>query len=240
VIPLRDDNPSTIQPFVSWVLFGLLVLTYLWQLSLGSGVQNAVYSFGVIPSVLLGTAYLPPELAQIPAWATVVTSMFLHGSFWHLGGNLLYLWIFADNVEDSMGHTRFLIFYLLCGTAAAFAQALPDPASNIPMIGASGAISGVLGAYLVLFPHARVLVLIPLGVWTQLVRMPAAAVLGIWFLIQLVSSAFAEGGGGVAFGAHVGGFVAGVVLIPLFKSKNFRLLKGRIAPEDRSRGRLEP
>jgi membrane associated rhomboid family serine protease len=240
VIPLRDDNPSTIRPFVSWAVLGLCVLVFLWQLSLGQAVQEAVYSYGVIPSVLLGNGYLQEELAKIPAWTTVFTSMFLHGGIWHLAGNLLYLWIFADNVEDSMGHTRFVIFYLLCGVAAALAQALPDAHSQIPMIGASGAISGVLGAYLLLFPHARVLVLIPLGVWTQLVRMPAAGVLGIWFLIQLVSSAFSDGGAGVAFGAHVGGFVAGVALIPIFKSRDFRLLKGRVARKDPSRVDLEP
>jgi rhomboid family protein len=228
VIPLRDDNPALIRPLVSWALIALSVTAFLWQLSLGGAGQRAIYSFGVIPSVLLGEAYLPPELAQIPAWGTVLTSMFLHGGFWHLAGNMLYLWIFADNVEDSMGHTRFIVFYLACGTAAAFAQALPDPTSNIPMIGASGAISGVLGAYLLLFPHARVLVLIPLGIWTTLVRMPAAAVLGIWFLLQLVASAFDQGGAGVAFRAHIGGFVAGVVLIPLFMSRDFKLLRGRV------------
>src|SRR5688500_16733624 len=139
--------------------------------------------------------------------------MFLHGGWMHLIGNMLYLWIFGDNVEDAMGHGRFIVFYLLCGVAAAMAQAIPDPQSVVPMVGASGAISGVLGAYLLLYPHARILVLIPLGIIMQTVRLPAGVVLLIWFGLQFLSSMMASGsgGGGVAFRAHIGGFVAGVV-----------------------------
>jgi membrane associated rhomboid family serine protease len=137
---------------------------------------------------------------------------------------MLYLWIFGNNVEDAMGHGRFVLFYVLCGLAAAFAQALPNPDSEIPMVGASGAISGVLGAYLLLYPHARVLVLIPLGFVAQMVRLPALWVLGLWFLMQLLSSAMTDPDrGGVAFGAHIGGFVAGMLLIPLFKHRSVRL-----------------
>ncbi len=161
---------------------------------------------------------------MVPATMSVVTSMFLHGGWMHLISNMLYLWIFGDNVEDSMGHFRFVVFYLLCGVAAVFAQALPNPTSEIPMIGASGAISGVLGAYILLFPHARVLVAIPIGFYIHTMRMPAAAVLGIWFVMQLISSLAASGsGGGVAFRAHLGGFFAGMILIPLFKYSRFRL-----------------
>ena len=226
MIPLRDDNPSSITPAVSWVLIATCVLAFLWQLSLGpSDGQVAVYALGVIPAILFEGARLPPELVMVPPVATVFTSMFLHGGWMHLIGNMLYLWIFGDNVEDSMGHGRFVVFYFLCGVAAVLAQALPDTGSQVPMIGASGAISGVLGAYLLLYPHARVLVLIPLGFFTQLLHLRAGIVLGFWFALQLFNSLVTPaGGGGVAFGAHIGGFVAGVALIALFKRRNVRLL----------------
>ncbi len=222
MIPLHDDNPSSIRPFITYSVLGACAVAFLWQLSIGG--EAAIYSFGVIPASLLGDAQLPPRLALIPAELTVITSMFLHGGWAHLLGNLLYLWVFGDNVEDSMGHTRFVIFYLLCGTAAALAQAVPDPGSTIPMIGASGAISGVLGAYLLLYPHARILVALPLGFYVTTFRLRAGWVLGIWFGLQLLSELATEPGqAGVAFRAHIGGFVAGLVLIPLFKSRKTRL-----------------
>ena len=226
MIPLRDDNPSSITPVVSWVLIGACVLAFLWQFSLGPREgQVAVYALGVIPAVLFEGARLPPEIEMVSPTASVFTSMFLHGGWMHLIGNMLYLWIFGDNVEDSMGHGRFVVFYLLCGVAAVLAQSLPDTHSQIPMIGASGAISGVLGAYVLLHPHARVLVLIPLGFFTQIIYLRAGIVLGLWFALQLFSSlATPPGSAGVAFGAHIGGFVAGLVLIPLFKRRNVRLL----------------
>ena len=239
MIPLRDDNPTTVTPYVSWSVLGACVLVFLWQVSLGDRAgQVAVYALGVIPAVLFDHASLPPEIALVPPAASVFTSMFMHGGWMHLIGNMLYLYIFGDNVEGSMGHTRFVVFYLLCGVAAVLAQALPDTRSEIPMIGASGAISGVLGAYLLLYPHARVLVLIPLGVFTQLVHLPAMLVLGLWFALQLFSSLTAPAGqGGVAFGAHIGGFVAGAALIPLFKYRRVALWhKGR-APVRRARRR---
>ncbi|HUO82809.1 MAG TPA: rhomboid family intramembrane serine protease [Gammaproteobacteria bacterium] len=223
MIPLSDDNPSSTTPYVSYTILGACVLVFLWQLSLGANAQAAVYAFGVIPAVLLGPAQLPAGLDVVPPVVTVFTSMFMHGGFMHLAGNLLYLWIFADNVEDTMGHGRFVVFYLLCGVAAVLAQALPDPASQVPMIGASGAISGVLGAYILLFPHAHVLVGVPLGFYLHTMRLPAVLVLGLWFLIQLVSSAADDGGAGVAFRAHIGGFVAGMLLIPLFARRRLRL-----------------
>ena len=221
MIPLRDDNVPARTAVVTRSLVGLCVLVYLWQMTLGGqGGQAAVYALGVIPAVLLGRESLPPELALVPPSVTVLTSMFMHGGFMHLLGNMLYLWIFGDNVEDSMTRPRFLAFYVACGVAAVFAQALPDPNSTIPMVGASGAISGVLGAYLLLFPHARVLVAIPLGVVIQTVRLPAGAVLALWFVLQLVSNLFSSGQGGVAFRAHIGGFIAGMLLMPLFKRKD--------------------
>ncbi|MDH3589320.1 MAG: rhomboid family intramembrane serine protease, partial [Gammaproteobacteria bacterium] len=204
---------------------GLCAATFLWQLALGpGGGQAAIYSFGVIPASLLQGATLSPELALIPPQMTVFTSMFLHGGWAHLLGNLLYLWVFGDNVEDSMGHMRFILFYVVCGTAAALAQAIPDPDSTVPMIGASGAISGVLGAYVLLYPHARILVVIPLGIVFTTMRLRAGWVLGLWFGMQLLSELTTPAGSaGVAFRAHLGGFVAGALLIPLFKSRKFRL-----------------
>jgi membrane associated rhomboid family serine protease len=229
MIPLHDDNPTTLQPVVTIAFIVLCSLVFLWQLSLGAeGFRAAVMSLGVIPATLLGDQTLPPQLAVVPPALTVLTSQFLHGSWMHLLGNMLYLWIFGNNVEDAMGHVRFAIFYLLCGVAAALAQALPDPDSPLPMIGASGAISGVLGAYLLLYPQARVLVLLPLGFYSRLVQLPAMAVLGFWFALQLVSGALADPrAGGVAFGAHVGGFVAGMALLPLFKQRHVRLFAPR-------------
>ncbi|RLA32359.1 MAG: rhomboid family intramembrane serine protease [Gammaproteobacteria bacterium] len=218
MIPLHDDNPTELAPLLTVGLIITCVLVFLWQNSLGeeAGVQ-AIYSFGFIPAVLFDHVALPEALAKVPTTATLFTSMFMHGGWMHLGGNLLYLWIFGNNIEDRLGHGRFMLFYLLCGLAAALAQALPDTTSQIPMVGASGAISGILGAYLLLYPKARVLVLIPLGIIFYTLRLPALAVLGFWFVLQLISSLAAEPGqGGVAFGAHIGGFVAGMALLPLF------------------------
>ena len=225
MIPLHDDNPTKIFPVLTVAFIAACVLVFLWQASLGTqGYQASVYALGVIPAVLLNKATLPAELAVVPATVTVFTSMFLHGGFMHLAGNMLYLWIFGNNVEDAMGHRRFIVFYLLCGVAAVFGQVLQNPSSEIPMIGASGAISGVLGAYLILYPRAKVLVLIPLGFFIQLIRLPALWVLGLWFAMQLISSALTSSeGGGVAWFAHIGGFVAGMALIPFFKTGNVTL-----------------
>jgi membrane associated rhomboid family serine protease len=176
--------------------------------------KRAVYLLGFIPAVFFGRADLPQH--WIAPELSVVTSMFLHGGWMHLIGNMLYLWIFGDNVEDRVGHARYVVFYLVCGLVAALAQALPDMNSTVPMIGASGAISGVLGAYIVLYPRANVLVALPLLIVFYTLRVRAWVVLGMWFAVQLLSSLSAGPGGGVAFGAHVGGFVAGVVLIRLF------------------------
>ena len=225
VIPLRDDNPSSIKPVVTIAFVVACVFVFLWQFSLGPvRGQQAIFALGVIPSVLFGQRELPPDLAIVPPFVTMLTSMFMHGGWMHLIGNMLYLWIFGDNVEDSMGHARFVVFYILCGLAAVFAQALPEPSSTIPMVGASGAISGVLGAYLLLYPHARVLVLIPFGFILHTVRIPAGIVLLLWFGLQLFSQlATPAGQGGVAFRAHIGGFIAGMLLVPFFKQKRFAL-----------------
>jgi membrane associated rhomboid family serine protease len=227
MIPLRDDNPSELRPVVTIALIAVCTLAFLWQLSHGGrGAQAVIYSLGLIPSVLFGINQLPEELASVPPTLTIFTSMFLHGGWLHLIGNMLYLWIFGDNVEDAMGHGRFVLFYILCGVAAALAQAIPDPSSTVPMVGASGAISGVLGAYLLLYPHARVLVGIPLGFYLHMTRLPAGLVLLLWFGLQFLSNVLSppSAGGGVAFRAHIGGFVAGMVLVAMFKRRGFRLV----------------
>ncbi len=227
MFPIADDNPRQDTPVVTCSLIGICVLVFFWQFSLGAnGAQVAVLEFGFIPARLFGTATLDPALAEAPAWATVFTSMFMHGGWMHLGFNMLFLRIFGDNIEDSMGHVRHLGFYLLCGIAAALAQAAVNPDSTIPMVGASGAISGVLGAYLLLHPHATVRTVIFLGVFVTMMHLPAMIVLGLWFLLQLVSAFFATSAEpGVAFWAHAGGFVAGMALVPLFKKPNVKLFQ---------------
>ena len=225
MIPLHDDNPTTITPALTIAFIVTCVLVFFYQVSLpGDAGQGFVYHYGAIPTLVFGTAALPPEAAALPAFMTLVTSMFLHGGWMHLIGNMLYLWIFGNNIEDVMGHGRFIVFYLACGILAALSHAVTDPGSNIPMVGASGAISGVLGAYLLLYPRARVLVLIPFGFFTRIMYVPAGFVLGLWFLLQLFSggASLGRGGGGVAWFAHVGGFVAGMALIGLFKRSDVR------------------
>jgi membrane associated rhomboid family serine protease len=208
------------------------VLVYLVQhlLVTDAGTRDAMYAFGAIPAVLTGQKYLPEDVAVIPPWASVLTSMFLHGGFWHLAGNVLYLWIFGNNVEEAMGHVRYFLFYVLCGAAAVFAVVLPSPASEMPLVGASGAISGVLGGYLLLYPRARVLLGLPLGfIVVGFGRFPAIWVLAAWFVMQLVLGGLSalhssgESPGGIAFGAHIGGFIAGLVLVAIFKRRDVRL-----------------
>ena len=229
MIPLHDDNPTDIKPYVTIGFIAACVLVYWWQLSLGEGQGGAIYALGVIPAVLFDTVDLPPDIDLIAPILTPITSMFLHGGFMHLAGNMLYLWIFGNNIEDAMGHVRFIVFYLVCGVAAVFSQALPDPGSVVPMIGASGAISGVLGAYLLLYPHARVLVVIPFGFYFHSMSLKAGWVLIIWFGMQLVNSMLSGPEPGVAWYAHIGGFVAGLVLIPFFKRQDVGYLNpGRI------------
>jgi len=237
MFPLYDDNPTSRRPYVTIGLMAACILAFFWQMSLGPrGGQLAVYSLGFIPAVFFGEAELSPELTLVPASATLVTSMFLHGGLMHLVGNMLYLWIFGNNIEDACGHGRFLAFYLLCGVAAALVQAIPDLDSEIPMIGASGAISGVLGAYLLLFPHARVYVLIPFG-FLFVQPVPAGLLLVIWFIFQLISGAAADpAAGGVAFWAHIGGFVAGMGLIWVFRDKDFVARRRKV----RARSRIPP
>jgi membrane associated rhomboid family serine protease len=223
MIPIRDDNPTERTPVVTVGLIVACIAVFLWQA--GQPVpERTILALGFVPATLFGDARVAPEIALVSPTATLFTSMFLHGGALHLAGNMLYLWIFGNNVEDAMGHGRFLVFYLLCGLAAAMAQGVPFPESTIPMVGASGAISGVLGAYVLLHPQARVLVLLPLGLSFYTVYLPAVAVLGLWFVIQIVSSlATPAAEGGVAWFAHIGGFVAGMMLVPLFRRRGVRL-----------------
>jgi len=218
-LPLADHNRLRSIDFqtVTVLIIVACTVVFLWQQSLGeeAGVR-AIYAFGMIPSVLFGFDRLPPDVAVISPPLTVITSMFLHGGWLHLIGNMLYLWIFGDNVEDELGHGRYVLFYLLCGVAAALTQAAVAPTSDIPTVGASGAIAGVLAGYMVLFPRARVLTLIFIIIIIRLVYLPASLFIGVWFALQLLSAfAGAGAGSGVAFVAHVGGFVAGFVLVKL-------------------------
>ena len=225
MIPLKDDNPTSGKPIVTYFLIASCVLIFLIQITSQSYKTGQLfYSYGLIPSVLMGNNQLPLDLYAIPSWLTIFTSMFMHGGFMHLAGNMLYMWIFADNIEDSLGPKKFLIFYLLAGTGAAMTQVLIDTQSQVPMVGASGAIGGVLGAYLINFPKAKVLVLIPFGFFSQLIKIRALYVLGFWFILQFISS-----GGGIAYAAHIGGFISGMILILFFnkktKKKN-KIIKG--------------
>jgi len=218
MIPLKDDNPTSNKPFITYFIIGTCVLIFLIQLGSQSYKTGELfYSYGLIPSVLTGKNQLPIDLYVVPAYLTIFTSMFMHGGFMHLIGNMLYMWIFADNIEDNLGPSKFLIFYLLSGIGAAMTQVFIDTQSPIPMVGASGAIGGVLGAYLINHPNARVLVLIPFGFFSQLVKIRALYVLGFWFILQFISS-----GGGVAYAAHIGGFVSGIILILFFNKKKMK------------------
>ncbi len=237
MLPLKDDVPSHTFPLVTVGLIGANVAAFLYQMSLQIGpdsgalraAQEFVFEFGVVPCRLSGSCRAPAEFPH-PTW-TVFTSMFLHGGLFHIAGNMLYLWIFGNNVEDSLGHGRFLVFYLAAGSAAAVAQTLVNPASAIPMIGASGAVSGVLAAYLLLFPHARVLTLLTFGFFIRFVYVPAVVVLGFWIVVQFLNGfltfrAAAAGRevGGVAWFAHIGGFLAGLVLLFVLRPARRRRL----------------
>ena len=217
MIPLHDDNPTKLTPVVTIASIAVCILVFLYQASLPVGPDNTfVFQYGAIPALLFGQTDLPETVVPIPAYATLITSMFLHGGWMHLIGNMLYLWVFGNNVEDAMGHAKYVVFYLACGILAALSHSLTDPSSPVPMVGASGAISGVLGAYVLLFTRASVLVIMP-GLGTT--RVAAGFVLGMWIVMQLLSGGMSIGstGGGVAFFAHIGGFLAGMALIGLFK-----------------------
>jgi membrane associated rhomboid family serine protease len=244
VFPLKDDVPSRSFPVVTVALIVVNLLVYFYEFALwfdptggtargGRLYEAFLFEFGLLPCRLADRCppLLTTTLTGAPApWLTVLTSMFVHGGLFHVAGNMLYLWIFGDNVEDVMGRGRFLVFYLLCGGVAAAAQSLGNPASAVPMVGASGAVSGALGAYLLLYPHARVWTLIMFGFFWRVVPIPALVVLGFWIVVQLVNVLVTFGedkGGGVAFLAHVGGFVAGMALVHVFRQRS-RILYRRL------------
>ncbi|MGB0040244.1 MAG: rhomboid family intramembrane serine protease, partial [Terriglobales bacterium] len=221
MIPLRDDQPSFSTPFINYFLITLNILVFIWEMSIGLNTrafQAFAFQFGVVPrhalAVLSGHSHDPLATAILP----IFTSMFLHASFLHVGGNMLFLWIFGDNVEDYLGHFQYLVFYLLSGFAAAVTHTLLNASSRVPIIGASGAIAGVMGAYFILYPKARVLVWFPPIFFFHV---PAWLMLGYWFLINFLSGTVnsaeaTAASGGIAFWAHVGGFVAGMLMVKIF------------------------
>ncbi|WGF90196.1 rhomboid family intramembrane serine protease [Marinivivus vitaminiproducens] len=220
MLPIRDNIVIRLRPTVTWLMVGLTLTVFLWQATLVSGDDRAaLYRFGLVPGVLFGHAAIAPALDAAPAMLTLVTSMFLHGGIWHLVSNLVYLWIFAPGVEDALGHRRFLAFYLTGGMLAALAYALTDPTSTAPMIGASGAISAVLGAYLMLYPKATITLLVPFGL--LFLDVGAGWLLAAWLGLQLFG--LAGGSADVAFAAHLGGFVAGMVLVVPLRDPAIRL-----------------
>ena len=230
MFPLYDDNPTELFPLTTLLIMGVCV--GVWVLVQGAGFSEAaltssVCSLGAIPAEITGRlsapGYFPARTMCRPGgltWPTLITSMFLHGSWMHLIGNLWFLWIFGNNIEDSMGHGRFLVFYLLCGLVAAGTHVVFDPSSPVPMVGASGAISAIMGAYLVLFPKARVFTLFIIIILIRVFPIPAWFFLLYWFFLQLAYASVTSqgGGGGVAFSAHVGGFIAGLTLVLLFRN----------------------
>jgi membrane associated rhomboid family serine protease len=215
MLPIGDENAgTTIKPYVNWTIIGLCILVFLYELILPPGqLDQFFFKYGAIPA----------QVSQFKDLYTVLTSMFLHGGWSHLLGNMLFLWIFGDNIEDAMGHASYLLFYLICGFAAAALQIALNPTSTIPLIGASGAISGVMGAYIVLFPKGKIRAIVFLGWFGQVLLVPAWVMIGLWFLLQLVSGFSTLGGsdtGGVAFWAHVGGFITGALLVFVFRDKD--------------------
>jgi membrane associated rhomboid family serine protease len=234
MIPYHDDNQTQRTPVITITIIGLNVLAWLLVQGAGSAqaLARSVCNFGLIPGELTGMVApgtrfrlgdgLVCVVGANPAITNIFTSMFLHGSWLHLIGNMWFLWLFGNNIEDSMGRLRFVVFYLVCGVAAALGQVATNPATPIPMVGASGAISGVMGAYLVLYPRVRVYSLVPIGFFLASVPLPAWLMLVYWFVLQLVGGLAARGDvGGVAFWAHVGGFVAGLALIKLFARPDY-------------------
>lgn len=218
MLPLKDNIPTERFPIVTLILIGINVLVFLYESSLGQGVDRFLATYGMTPYEITHGVSLWPR--EVPVYATLFTSMFLHAGILHLGGNMLFLWIFGNNVEDSMGRFRFIVFYLMCGLVASLAQIAAGPASDIPNVGASGAIAGVLGGYILLYPKARVTTLVFLGIFITFIELPAMLVLLFWMVLQVVSgvtglySSMADGG--IAYFAHIGGFIAGLITIKFF------------------------
>ncbi|HKD02672.1 MAG TPA: rhomboid family intramembrane serine protease [Terriglobales bacterium] len=236
MIPIRDDTPRFSTPYVTYFLIALNTVIFLWEWLVGLESQrelNAlIFQFGVVPRHVTAVLETTANVSLADAFLPILTSMFLHGSWLHIIGNMWVLWIFGDNIEDYLGHFPYLIFYLVCGIAASVAHILLNLYSGVPSVGASGAIAGVMGAYFVLYPRARVLTIVPLIIIFTFWWLPAWIVLGYWFLLQLLSGAATsiavtgQGGPGIAFWAHVGGFVAGILLIKLMPQRPHRTRYG--------------
>ena len=216
-LPIGDVNPTRSFPLVNWVLIGINILVFLYEFSLGSrGFQSFTLAYGNIPFEMVTGQDLPPR-GPSPIYLTLVTAMFMHGSWLHLGGNMLYLWVFGDNVEDSMGHGKYLLFFLICGVLASFAHIFFNLDSRIPAVGASGAISGVLGAYFLLHPQGQIRTLFIFFVFIRVIYLPAWLLLGAYFVLQLLQAMVGGESSGIAVWAHIGGFAAGVLLIFVFR-----------------------
>jgi membrane associated rhomboid family serine protease len=216
MIPIRDTVPSKNHPVVTTAIISVNVVVFLYQLTLGPGIDRFIFTFGLVPS-----RYFVPHVSAYFSSGeqalALISYMFLHGGFWHLLGNMWSLYIFGDNVEDRLGSVRYLIFYLLCGTASGLTHLYLNPYSNIPTIGASGAIAGVMGAYFLLYPTSKILTLIPIVFIPLFFEIPSFVFLGIWFLIQFISAAgSSQASGGIAWWAHVGGFLSGMLFLKLF------------------------
>ena len=215
MIPIRDQLPTRNIPFINYLLIAANIMVFIFQWLAGPNEEALIYQFALIPSNFISSITLGDV-------ADIFTSMFMHAGFAHIGGNMLYLWIFGDNVEDSMGPGKYLLFYLIGGIVASLTHILINPVSQIPTVGASGAIAAVLGAYLVLYPQSKVLTIIPLGFFIRMTLLPASIVLILWFVLQFFSGLLSLGGpdvGGVAFWAHIGGFISGLILGKVFSGK---------------------
>jgi membrane associated rhomboid family serine protease len=216
MIPISDENPTRMTPFITWGLIAACAAVFFWQLTFDEHEsEELIFTLGFVPRNLFGRVVETDNTGLSP-WVTIFTSMFMHGGFLHIGGNMLYLWIFGNNVEDAMGHARFLLFYLICGVAAALSEGIVSPDSAVPMLGASGAISGVLAAYVLIYPRTRITVIIPLGILLYPTKISAFYVVGFWFLLQVLNAfTNSPGAPGTAWMAHVGGFALGLALTPV-------------------------
>ncbi|MBI5664756.1 MAG: rhomboid family intramembrane serine protease [Nitrospirae bacterium] len=215
MIPFKDDNPTRHLPIITIALITANLAVFIFESLFISDHQELAYAYGAMPHSLLTFDVIQP----VHPFVTIFTSMFMHGGLLHLGSNMLYLWIFGNNIEDKLGHVKFIIFYILCGVIAAYTHAFANPASTVPMIGASGAVSGILGAYILLFPHARIHTLVFFIFFVQVIKLPAIIVIGFWIGIQLINGVISQGSsihGGIAWFAHIGGFIFGILIIKFF------------------------
>ena len=229
MVPLNDDNPTRITPYITYIFITVNVLVFIHEMSLNSSQLNRFFQlYALVPEELTASFNGVSVNQPIPEWLTLISSQFLHGGFMHVAGNMLFLWVFGNNIEDRLGHFKYIIFYITCGILAALAQWFFSMQSGVPSLGASGAIAGVMGAYIIRFPRARILTLVPLGFFITTIRIPAVFFLGFWFVQQAISGVASLGvtsdieTGGIAYWAHAGGFVFGVLLGPLLGLFNER------------------